>query len=541
MSLRSRRFEQALRRRVQQEVRASPALAREYRRERRRFWRDGHLPSWVFRPLLCLYLIGLWCMLLFQPGQFELGLAVLALWCLGTVGTQASRLWATLYRPADLNVLVNLPLSDAAIFARQRREFLRCSLGTVLQFIPAGGALLVARPEGWAGLGSVLLPPFQAVLALSVAVHVAAFWPRLGRFLWLALPASVMAAIFATKLGASLDPLVLAAWWLPPFGWVNHAYENGLLQGDAWALTLLLPAVLALWALPLAWQRLRANYALGEPTEPAGDEAGEELLAGGKPTTRPVGRTELEDRLRAREFLRPLDWSRCGWIERLAVRCLTPRERLVAEFMAGDWPGWTRAWVRAVWVFPLSLALVVLFGRANGAGIFFAFLVLGGLGAPFLGGDWRGFQACCIGNHFAPACAGVPLGFSEIARVLLKVNTLRWLAAAPLLLALGAAAGWRVLGDWLTGLDFALRGAALCLVMQPVVVSFRFTGGERGIRWRNILILLVFLLVLVPGCFLTVFFPDSLAWAALWLVVNAAGATAIMWLYKVAWGRGWLD
>jgi hypothetical protein len=135
----------------------------------------------------------------------------------------------------------------------------------------------------------------------------------------------------------------------------------------------------------------------------------------------------------------------------------------------------------------------------------------------------------------------VPLGFSEIARVLLKVNTLRWLAAAPLLLALGAAAGWRVLGDWPAGLDFALRGTALCLVMQPVVVSFHFTGGERGIRWRNVLILLVFLLVLVPGCFLTVFFPDSLAWAALWLVVNAASATAIMWLYQVAWGRGWLD
>ncbi len=543
MNLHSRQFEKALRRRVQQELRNSPALAREHRRERRRFWRDARAPQWAYQLFFGGWLAGMWSALLMEPGLFEPSLAVFALWCLGIVGTQTHRLWATLYRPGDLTVLLNLPLSDADIFARQRREFRRNSPGLLLHFLPAGLVLLVFRHGGGGeGLAAVLLPPLQAVLALATAVQVAAFLPRLGRWLWLGLPAALAAALCAWQFGGCRDALVQAGWWLPPFGWVNYAYERGACQGDLWAWTLLLPAALPVWTLPFAWRRLRERYVFIEPAGFDPDEETDESFADETTASRELGPTELEDRLRAREFLQPLDWTRFGWIERLAARSLSRRERLVAEFMTGGRPYWTRNWQRAVWFFPLSLLLACLADPNHGWLIFIAFVVVAVRGVPLLGGHWRGLESCFIGGQFAPAYAGMPLGFAEMARVMLKASTLRWLAAAPFLLALAAVSGWRMLGDWGAGADMALRGMALCLVLQPAVVALRLAGNgdTQHIKLRDVLIVLLFAAPIMAFTIGALVSP-GLVWTTACLGGCAVSALGLMWLYAMAWKRGWFD
>lgn len=546
MTLRARAFERALAGRVREELRVSPNLWEEHRRQRRR-WRDRTLPGWasnLWAAGLLSYL--LWSGLRESPG-LELGLAVLAIWSLASVSGHGGRLVETLFHPAEVRVLYLLPLSDRQVFAVQGRKYFWRSLVFALWHLPAGLVLCgLGGTGGLTALALALVAVVHGLLVPAMAVHFAAWWPggwhrHLGKFIWLA-----PLLLFGWRhVEEHLPAILRSCYWLAPFGWLNFAFYEGLMRGDGWALTLLLPVAFALWTVPVSWARLRIAYRLDEPQ--AEEERTAEAAAaasGSADALRPgAGPTEVLDHVRSGAFLRGMEWGRLGFMERVVGRWLTPRERVVAEFMLGGEPNWGTQWRRAAVMTGFALGVILLLGGYGSWIVFLAAYVVVAFATPLLGGAWAGFNACPTGAVFAPMYAIFPLGYREIARVLMKANLLRCVAAAPLLALVGAVAGYRLNGLWWAGMVIALKGLAVLLTAQPAIAALRFGAGTNDTQNLR----LVWVLVLTPailglmGLGAGVFLAPDGRWTAASLAGFAMVSAGLLALYGVAWRRGWFD
>jgi hypothetical protein len=547
MRLRSPRFEKALRRRVREELRTHPELAREERRQRRRL-RDRNLPSWAGWAFGTIWFFSTAAAALAQLNGVPLALSILAFGALAGVALQASLLRTALHTADELVLLYHLPLSDQQILSIQwRRHLLRTSAAVVF-CVPIGiGLGWKAGPSVGLVCAAVGLVVLQFCLAEAVAVILQARWPagpqrHLGWFFFVA-----MLLLFGSgKLGDQLPVIINAAWWIPPFGWINYVFYHGLVLGERFAWVLLAPVAAIFCLLPHAWRWLRSEYVVREPSPPL-----EELAADGledAPAARlQPGPTEIEDSIRAGEFLRPLGWERSGWIERLAGACLTPRQRLTAEFLVAANPGWTAGLKTAALAVVIGAGLIAALG-SWGSWVLF---VAGGLAlvcaVPVAGGGWRGLRSCPTGGVFGPAYSVYPLAYGEMAWVILKVNALRILAACPLLAFLGAVAGWRLQGTMTVGLWIAVKAAALGLATQPLIVAARFGGGTNDtkrfkMRWLLLLVpLLITGLVALLAAAVALFLLEDLVHAAACLGVIALLSATALWLHSAGWNRSWFD
>jgi len=162
---------------------------------------------------------------------------------------------------------------------------------------------------------------------------------------------------------------------------------------------------------------------------------------------------------------------------------------------------------------------------------------------PLLGGAWPGLGSCFQGGTFTPMYAGFPLGFRDMARVILKTNYVRIAAAVPLILTMGALAGWELAGQWLLGLVLASKVAGLLLALQPMAVLLLFSEGSNDtarIRWRWLPLLVVWVIALV-GASVALFLVTQLRVSLLCLLAVALLSGGLLRLYRHAWGRGWFD
>lgn len=540
MNLRDRPFEKTLRSRVRRELRASPSLWKEYRRTRPGLRR--HITgNW----LLILMLLGLGAgatsSLLEAHQGPEPALAMIAFWFLGGVGYHTRWLFSTLYEASAVTVLYHLPLTGPEIFRVRWRVTWRSAAAWTPVYFGPGAALATLCAESTSGwLTLFCLPGLQYLLALAVALHLAAWRPDWGRWCLVGYALAISVAYGWKELTAWVEPLVPAAWWLPPFGWLNYALARPVLNHDWLALALLIPIAAIVAITPISWRRLRDGFQLNEPAF-AADESDEGEAS---PAGRRLGPTELADSVRAgTSFRSAASLADAGWLERLVYRWWTPRERVVAEFFAPPQPDWSRVFRRMSWFFPPALAVLLLFAHYHPAIVVIAILAPVLTAVPVLGGYWPGFETRPAGGQFAPLFALYPIGFGEALRMILKANLLRLAVAAPMLLALGAAASWRVTGSVAGGLTLGVKALALYATMMPLVGVLRFSESTNDTNrlslWRLVL-LAPFVLTLLGGG-AAVFLAETAKTALLGLGLGAVSSLVLTGSYARGWARGRFD
>lgn len=605
MRLRSPKLEHRLKRRVRRELRAIPGW-RRLRRIHRGPLRFNY--GWL---RLLLPLAYVW-FLAPGTGPHEMGipllLAAVALYATGVTFRLSARLIQELRSPDDLMPLACLPLSDQDIFDLQWQRLRSRSLWLLYYFIVAyalAAGLGHFSALGW--LTALALALLQWPLALSLAAGLLALGNRraletTGLFIMFGciwLPFVIFSERAHQLVISSLDHFL-------PAGWITVAFSQGLLAGDPRAWWWLAPVALLAAASPLLLRRQRRRYILKEVPASAGSRLDFDnlVLTGLDDVLLPKPLPEPEDPSRAfsRQLLEAPDWSRAGFVERLAGRWLTPAQRRAAEFLLGWPPGWTRLWTvsalmtlaAAIAVLPVAppwswltlaaaLAIAVWFLGTGGRLwprpfkfsrmiflVLFSCLIWGlalrhlgfspasalvailaypvGLySLPFLVlGPWRGFTPPW-GRPGVYPWALFPISWWDMVALVLKTNLVRCLFALPLLLVMGAIIGFSAgmqIPDPLTGLLIALKIFCLGLVTLPLLVFFFLVSDRINLRWWGVLLVIVYTVATIgAGIWLTwiLFSSAVLAWQILSVLGLAALSTSWLAAYAAFYWRGTCD
>ncbi|MEW6302906.1 MAG: hypothetical protein AB1705_05515 [Verrucomicrobiota bacterium] len=484
--------------------------------------------------------------------------ACFALWLTGWAFWRVQMFYQCYYWDGDLWIYGHLPVLDREVFRLQWRKFLR-QPSIMLVVVPV--ALCVTTTLAGGGWRA-LLP----ALAFAALIHAACVCLTL--FIATRLPqvphvkiafgfCSVAAGLFIwlVKSGEVAAEYFRWAYWLPPFGWINYAFLEGYLGGYHLAWLLLLP-VAAMVVGGWRWRAtLEATYAVpGEmfsiaPTwspQVTGGDAGQLAMAtddarAGVPEGSQM--TELENSIRRRDFLASMDWKTERWFEWVMARWLGSREKLVASLLCGGPPTWTKEFVNAIYA--SAVTMIILWFLAGSVRsltmwgcIFVAYVLL-----PALGGYWRGFGTALIGSQFSPMYAGFPVSHGEIFPVVFKVNLLRSLAAAPVLVLFGMAIAVRAGETIQFGIIMALKTVGLVIALQPTIIATRLSGCASGYQrparlWQAGL---VPLLLVGLGAGFTLYASQSLTWALVSLAIVAIiGVVVLISCFKW-YERGWFD
>lgn len=485
MSLRARGLERRLRRGVKRAVRASGTLWGEFHQARKRRRQNLRLPGWAGR----MFFLG-WTGFMFgmQRRPMEVLAAAILLWAIGTTLLRAVQLRTALYLSPALGVYKYLPISDGDVFRLQWRTFLQLAVFSAMDFSVAycllGSQLVHASNYILTG---VLLGVLQSVLITAGAVCLYAFVrPMFFRVAPVFLVAAIGLVVFGTSQVNLARTVVYFAYWVPPVGWIF--YLLGLVSAPT-SFFEMLPAVLAaslLALFPIAWKRSRDFYV---PTEELFAVAERAVSSNPAPSLQGLAEhikkdpAEVQKAIEDRSFLKPVDWNHLGLMERWIGRLLTPRQRLIAEFMLARNPQWTGG-LRAFVIF-LGLTLVVLFliGRLNTFGpwvVCVSFL----LRALNMVSAWRGFGLPRGSGPQSPYYALYPLGFRELMTTVMKINLARFAVMLPFLAICGLI--------FIRVLEFRfapalLAGAKLIwigIVLQPIaallMISSQSSDSQRG-------------------------------------------------------------
>jgi hypothetical protein len=480
---------QEIRKLAREKLRASNALWKEYKRAR---------PSILDRIRKRLGLIGLFylaaiLMVLAQHGGPKAPLVLLALYSAATVVGRSNALFNTLYRSRDLAFFMHMPVTDKHFFRYAWRQFLKSSLWVWFYSFLAFGYLTVISKAGTIGwTAAVIASTLQWLLIVSLVVTaelLAPSWPKakIGLPLYLL----TFGAIFVPESWATL------AWraLLPlPTAWIPHIFELAVLNHESGSLYLVIPIVLFLVSLPLTSRRLRESYPIVAPTYPLASNA----VADVKRDDDEISLVREEDwqsrstkatsNLRVTPaHLRGLDWSSSGWIESLAGHLLNEREKKSADFLCGGHLGlWSDLWrlglkIAATGVVALLLPklFAVWIGIAIGA-------VASSFALPVIGGRWEGMQLVTLSGTVRPACAGIPLSYTEMSRVLAKINLLRYAAWLPIFLVYGALLAWRLQMAPLLGIKVAAEVLLILISFQPILIVGRHSYGTNDTKRLNL-------------------------------------------------------
>jgi len=526
MKLHSPRFERALLRAVKREARKSPEKWREWKRSRAKTRMSSFLQSRLFQATsfvgVTLLLASPLVALVMRVPSLPLMAGVLALSVSGISFFQAFMLRATLSSCAPYVMFVRLPVADADVFRIVWRLFVWRSLA----FLPVMLVVFCIASDhhhgGAAGLVTgFLVGAMQWQLARGVALIMSLWrWPLQAGCLTLGiiimLPVLVVAQVITFD--RLLDWLESALPWVflaLPSGWLAWLHADFLQHGPGVSLFLLVPVGVVIWLSHLLRRRLMAQFRIQEPVflTSEGLQARQRSVAqtaatdSGAPSDaapsneipspelspesewsqawwkqfKPAGPTEIEDNLRARLLFSNLPWSSLGPIERAVERVLTPRERLLAEFMCGRPPQWTRQW-RQAWVWLAAgtgaASLIGLAGKPVMTWLSFLFVGLFVLllGAPVDTGFSRGFQSWVSGSMVAPFHAVFPTGYHEVARLRFKAGAVRTVAAIPLALLFGGFVSWRCGSSVWLGAGIGFKLLVLLLIAQPLFVAFRYSS-----------------------------------------------------------------
>lgn len=492
-------LERSLRRRIRGELRASKPLWREYKNHKKarpRVYRGG----WVLRLLVPFagLALGLDAR---RPGMFLLLLGISALYAAGSAFLRASNLIRGLWASQDLMVLSQYPLPDQELFRLQWKKFIRSSLWILYTFALFYASMAVSKRESPVAIAAALvLGILQWVLLVGTATGLAAWrpqWPLhtiamalFGGILALVLFNSVAEAWLARSSGLSF--LIV----LP--GWLTLALRDGVLGHSTASLAWAAPAVAAGFIYFRARNRLRSSYTVWEirTERPAAemlleyrarqraDRERSESPSPASPARAEIARQEYlrsipagnEDRVRDGTFLPLHDWSHEGFLERVFMKTLTRRERVVAELMAGPRLRMTRKLKIAAGLAILGITLATASPQLPPV----VLAILAGMfGLTVFQGDWPGFRTTPCAGKFMPIYAVQPVEYGEISKLFFKMTLTRLLLWTPLAAALGAALGHRApaLGAE-AGFLIGLKAAWIALSIQPIGMLARFSSGS---------------------------------------------------------------
>ncbi|MDB5392243.1 MAG: hypothetical protein JWM11_7889, partial [Planctomycetaceae bacterium] len=482
MSFRSRRLEKVLRRGVRQRLRSSPRLQAESVRVKRARRRPilllviafvglvfGSPMLFVFCPLFVLHELyesfGADAILEAQSGAsvlLSLGLAL--------------HLATQLQKSQPISVLSHLPLSDRALFRYLRQQTLVVALAVLyLNALAYGSYAYWSSCAPWYWCLAVLIAIGQWVVCLAIFPIVAACFSQAA--IRTALIGLSVAWFLYLKFGDKpWSPEVATATFIAsPTGWLNGFLTWGLVQGQTVAWWALVPTGMLFATGFLAIRSMESRYQIVEFAIRPGEEIealtestvsripasrGNALAAllsmkvNGMPEvpSAPMTLETAKQHVRDRGFLNKQDWTRLGWIERLVDRWLTPRERVIVEFLSGQEICWTRPWLGVAVLlafYSLGLLLVNFFPAQMPP---YAALLLYGIVlftipavvSSAILGAWPQFRSRLSCGVYVTPVADFPLGFEEISRAMGKVQLVRSLAFWPFILAMAMLATlWR--------------------------------------------------------------------------------------------------
>lgn len=497
------------------EVAESPALRREVRKRRKRSNSTGAQITRRLLPPIIWILIP--ASILVKESDARVALAIISLWTAGAAFRAGQQWFQRFYASEELVFYHLLPLNDEQIFSLQKRRYL-FSFGwflweLLIAYLALGMFDSAARPAWYALPIAALL---QTCLTMAMGVHLASLLPMLplGMISGLLKLAAIILFFTAMNKTVLVDSFVRFSEWFFPTGWLNYALVQVTQHGDLVSAVMLVPLLALIVAVRYSWQRLRGFYSLEGfeivPTSNGGTLAPEEEEL----TSSSFGRrgpTEIEDNILGGSFIKGVNWDESGWFEKLASRFLTARERVLTEFLVAQKPGWTKRLRMTLVVWAICCVVVLLFGGYGGTLIFFTGYVLITASLPLFGGDWRGLRQTPSGNVFLPGFSVFPISFNEIARILVKINLLRILAVAPLLVSFAATAAFELGFTVLSGITIGAEIILLILCLQPVLILMPISKSTNDTSRMKAIWVFVFLplLMAVIGLSAAIFFSKS--------------------------------
>ena len=535
MRLHSPQFEKRLRRSVRKTVRASRELRREFRAANK--YRKHYHIMLLVRPAISLLFAMLACYIAHQTGHPASGLAVIGLWAFIFAFIHAQRLLSSLYSSGDLPALLLLPAPEATIFRWELQRAFRGALWSLFDLLSAYMALAAyyhLPPDKW--LLVIPLALLAWVEALALAALCAARLPRLPYSLASAGLFVFVGIVFLARdfIGAALidflDRCAPGLNLLLPTGWPASVLQTVLPGGHWISLLLLLPIGALIWTLKPSLARLRANYRFQEPVHPQAHD-----LIPGEPTEPApaaqarsndaphLGLTAIEQIIRSRQFLAAPAWHQHGWFEGLLWRRLSPRERVLTEFVFPSGLSIGAAWTKIFRNLGLTVLATALTGFLSLPAQYW--VLAGGLFVTVcqviaqILVTGRAFQPFHCSGVNIPIYAGYAVGFRELSGLLLKCSVVQIPLLVPFAALCGVLVAYMLRLPVAYGAVFGLKVGGLLFAGRFLATALAFSSGTNDtslVRLRSAALL--FLVVALALGFAglgaaSLFVPrQSLAW-----------------------------
>jgi hypothetical protein len=516
-------LERRLRKKVRIAVDSSPTLRRRYYRLRSS--RPANTPA-PLATILFLVSVGAACGIAITRSSIPNVLAGLAILSTGAAFLLAAGFLTQLYRSGSLVAYSLLPVRDDHIFDFQVRRVYSAGFVCACLLATIYGSTVGAAFSGVApGLRAAAVGGLQGVVAFSLAIHLAAFVPRLPhRTIACLLGIAGVLVIFASPRPHDLKQVTL---WGSPAGLITRLGWLGHDDSLWWLSALLVLAVVAV--VPYSWLWLRGRYAIPEfRFEPAlGHDVASSAVTGGAAESQSV------DRAAVREALQSLRQEKHGGFDGLVAHLLTPRERLVLRFLSWDKPLLNSYGLHLGVVWFVSLVVVRFLGHLGFMCVLLPALVLGLFALPLFQPPWRSLNAFLSGNEYVPLYAVFPLSLVEMTRVLLLIGVVQLVLSAPLIAAFGIVAAMSSGSTPAAGVAFAAKSSGALAATLPLMVSGQLLGGAgRWIRTRWFAMGLLFsLLLILFGAVL--FFSDG--WRG--IAGGLGGLAVLSWLFNLCHRR----
>lgn len=494
-------FERRTKKAVRESLRSNPSERRRARTLRRGLTSNGRISQGAYGMLA---FFGMWGGLqapgLSQSGQ--LGMLTVVGFCLALVRRQL--LMNELYASPSLFALSLWPVSVESAFERQS------SLGLhrrwICDVLTLGLCLFLVRDWDLGVIEGVALLACSLALrmvsqALAAILAFSSRWMYLGHiglgFFFIQLFVRKISTA-ASSLDAFWNSSGEALSMMLPTGWILRLLRGCLEGSPLTEAVWILPAVAVLGAMPWALRRLRSSYEFrdavllqyaAETPKTWGEEAraAHQSLLVNTPTS---PSPDLMARLESREFLAP-QIRTSSFLDRLWLRWLTPRERIVLEWgQAGPLClGRNLAWSMGLGILGMVASYAVSRGEpGHDTGWFIAagtaFAMPWVTRAGVMGRVFQPIQSMALQS---PRIAFVPVSLGEITAMLLKLSLILVPILAPLMMAIGGGLGWTMgRAPW----EFARVGLELGLAFPGLLLLHLMlpTAGPGPLTWRSSLI-----------------------------------------------------
>lgn len=554
-----RKFVRRLRRALRVRLRANPTWRREWKQRRLRWWKRRY--GWEalrgFVPLVVFFLAAQ------SPADAWLA-GALTLWTTSLTLVRAGQIANLLHAPAVLATLFQMPVPNEAVFRHHERIVLRSSWWLALDWFAFGGGRAIATSSPALACAIPLLVFTQWAAALGIAMTLVRWRPSVPYgFGPLILNVFLFISVQNSMSGRAPSGFVLNIYRFftqtTPGGWVVRAFiDAGRGGATGWGL-LVGGAVLSGWLLVIQRRGLREAFSLerifGYDTEPPSAVPGwtatepgatrttrEVPLAPPQPVLRidrPELRRKIDDALS-----RPAGMAlfRRGFLERQITRLLPERQRLLADFLQPRGLSWTRGWL-------IALGLIVVAHLSLRLQALPVFPVIGLVaaalaGLPLFGNHWIGFESATPLPMRIGLNSYYPMGFWEIAKLILTISWLRCVVAFPLILL---AARFGLPGpemSWVQAAAQAVRIEIILVAAQPgwVVLVFSKNTNDTSARPGLVLVFAAFILIAILAgvtAGVVLFAADTLESVlyatAVLLAIGYGGLAIYGWLYNGRW------